>query len=672
MAQPSRTQLFVAGAILLLVAVVASLGVHRYIHHNNEVRLGVFRALAVAQDLALKIPEGQEGVWKTKASANLLVNRRPPAPGTRWKPLGKNPPPVEEADTVAARQYLDSGTVTRVTILQKGLRDEVLGISRAPQLLLQLPDAADSQDADVGRMFELSGKIDSMYSEAARAGQGTPPPLGSFELVWQGEDKDRPVAVASWPVLRQGEYVGLVTVEMLHPETTPIPYESLGPLWVALLGAFGVLLWRSIKPLMALAVVSVVLVAGTAWLLHMDNSKSASAFQLERDSAATRTGVHAVLARTDGLLDLERTWREVFKDDTSVLRPSVEPDAAVSAALGGGLFFWEDAGSTGSLVGEWTWPPTLTLGLLLILAWLLLPSTAGLIWGLRTMPGVYAYIAPAMLGMAVLVLIPFVMGVGLAFFDNSYDFVGLSNFSAILFPSDTSDTNFYFTLGITILWTVLNVGLHVAIGLFMALILVSPKVRFKGLFRVLLIIPWAVPNYITALIWKWMFDSELGAINRFLEVLGIQGPEWFGQSFLANFAANLATNVWLGFPFMMVISMGALQSIPMELYEAADMDGATRWQKFRHITVPLLKPALFPAIILGTIWTFNMFNVIYLVSKGGPDNQTNILITEAYRFFNSLNQYGIAAAYCVLIFIILLCYTLITNKVSKATKGAFE
>ena len=148
--------------------------------------------------------------------------------------------------------------------------------------------------------------------------------------------------------------------------------------------------------------------------------------------------------------------------------------------------------------------------------------------------------------------------------------------------------------------------------------------------------------------------------------------DWLGGSFLTAFTANLVTNTWLGFPFMMVVSLGALQSIPSSLYEAAEVDGASPWQQFRHITLPLLKPALFPAIILGSIWTFNMFNVIYLVSGGGPNNSTEILITDAYRAFDVLGRYGFAAAYSVLIFVILFLYTVLTNRVTQATEGAFE
>lgn len=287
----------------------------------------------------------------------------------------------------------------------------------------------------------------------------------------------------------------------------------------------------------------------------------------------------------------------------------------------------------------------------------------------------YAYIAPAVIGTAVLVFGPFLFGIVLGFYTrvyNSYEFVGLQNFTQILSDFNLSaNRNFYRTLAVTVMWTIINVSLHVGIGLGLALILKDKSLRFTALYRTLLVIPWALPNYITALIWKGMFNKEYGAVNAFLTVLGVEPVSWF-NSFSGAFFANLVTNVWLGFPFMMVVSLGALQSIPTELYEAADVDGAGAWDKFTRITLPLLKPALFPAIILGVIWTFNQFNVIYLVSGGAPDGETDILITEAYRWaFEGRQQYGYAAAYSTIIFLILFGYTFVTNKITKSTEGAY-
>ncbi|MBP7126851.1 sugar ABC transporter permease [Myxococcota bacterium] len=302
----------------------------------------------------------------------------------------------------------------------------------------------------------------------------------------------------------------------------------------------------------------------------------------------------------------------------------------------------------------------------------LVPSLAQVLSDLRGRPWLYLSIAPAMVGMILLIFVPFFMGVYLAFLDNQGRFVGLANFVDILVPSATGETRFWFTLGVTVMWTFLNVALHVAIGLALALVLSDARLRGKAIYRVLLIVPWAVPNYITALVWKWIFNTQYGPANALLAVLGMSPVDWLGRSFWTNFSANLVTNTWLGFPFMMVISLGALQSIPADLYEAAEMDGAGRWQRFRHITLPLLKPALVPAIVLGTIWTFNMFNVVYLVSGGAPDNQTNILITEAYRAFRVLKNHGLAAAYSLIIFLILAAWTAVTNRVTRAAENVYE
>ncbi|MEL7370953.1 MAG: sugar ABC transporter permease [Myxococcota bacterium] len=297
---------------------------------------------------------------------------------------------------------------------------------------------------------------------------------------------------------------------------------------------------------------------------------------------------------------------------------------------------------------------------------------AKILWGHRE---AYAYMASAMIGMMVLVFVPVVYGISLGFQQREYNefkFSGLDNFAAILSDFNVAEpTNFYFTLGVTIMWTAVNVVLHVSIGLFLALLLNDQFLKARALFRVVLILPWAVPNYITALIWKGMFHKQFGAINQMLEAVGIGGVAWF-QSFWPSFFTNVATNTWLGFPFMMVVALGALQSIPNDLYEAAIVDGASRWQRFRNITIPLLMPALVPAVIVGSVWTFNMFNIIYLVSGGAPNGATDILITDAFRWAFERDRYGYAAAYSTVIFLILAIFTTITNRITGATKGAFE
>ncbi|MEO6774795.1 MAG: sugar ABC transporter permease [Kofleriaceae bacterium] len=292
--------------------------------------------------------------------------------------------------------------------------------------------------------------------------------------------------------------------------------------------------------------------------------------------------------------------------------------------------------------------------------------------GLRAHRTAVGFLAPAGVAMLVLVATPFVLGLVLGFYDHhqgTWSFVGIHNFVEILSGNGRSlddPLNFWFTLGVTVLWTTCNIMLHVSIGVALALLLSRKWMRAKGVFRMLLILPWAIPNYITALMWHGMFDGQYSAINSILQHLGMHGVSWW-TSWLPAFASNVITNTWLGFPFMMVVALGALQNIPAELFEAAAVDGASSWQRFRHITLPHLRPALGPAVALGSIWTFNMFNVIYLVSNGKPGGSTNILVTDAYRWaFERGDRYGMAAAYGTIIFLVLLLWNVIGGRIVRA------
>jgi ABC-type sugar transport system permease subunit len=379
--------------------------------------------------------------------------------------------------------------------------------------------------------------------------------------------------------------------------------------------------------------------------------------------------VEETLLTESGHPALQSLWQQYFRWHYPVLQKYSVPY----------LFTFGPALAARLPVNDHIWQRLALVGGVLFLIPLFLLFGLGyvekLIFIIRTNVVAYLYIMFAMVGMIMLVFIPFLYGIGLGFFRkifNVYYFVGFENFTDILSNFNiTQPLNFYFTLGVTVLWTVTNVSLHVTIGLAMAMLLKDKLLKFKGIYRVLLILPWAVPNFITALIWSGMFHKQFGTVNHLLAFFGIEPIAWY-QTFGTAFLTNLITNTWLGFPFMMVISLGALQSIPDELYEAADVDGASRMSKFFRITLPLLKTALFPAIILGTIWTFNMFNIVWLVSMGRPGNSTDILITQAYRWAFEADQYGYAAAYSTVIFLILLVYTLITNRVTHATKGVFD
>lgn len=250
---------------------------------------------------------------------------------------------------------------------------------------------------------------------------------------------------------------------------------------------------------------------------------------------------------------------------------------------------------------------------------------------------------------------------------NKSEIVGVKNYVDLLTGKRGS---FWLQFTNTIVWTVSCVVLHYGIGLGLAVML---NRRFKGrsLYRVLLIVPWAVPAFVSAFAWKFLFNPKFGMVNSVLDNLGIDPVEWFNHRWTSMFTA-IVTNVWLGVPFMMVAMLGGLQSIPQDLYEAAEMDGATPWQRFRNVTLPGLRPISATVILLGTIWTFNMFPIIYFVTGGQPAGQTEILVTGAYRAaFEGLRNYSLAATYGVLILSMLMVFAAAYRRMLKAQGEVF-
>ncbi|MGE5599185.1 MAG: ABC transporter permease subunit, partial [Bacteroidota bacterium] len=256
--------------------------------------------------------------------------------------------------------------------------------------------------------------------------------------------------------------------------------------------------------------------------------------------------------------------------------------------------------------------------------------------------------------------------------------IGGRNFKNLV--SDSRYSSPFFRVFIwTIVFAFVSVVETFALGLLLAVLLNDPRVRFRGFYRVLLIVPYALPAFITCLIWRGLFQTETGVINNYL-ILPLFGKAipWLQDPFWAK-VALLVVNLWLGFPYMMLISLGALQSIPGDLYEAAMVDGATGWQQFRRITLPLILSALTPLLIASFAFNFNNFNVIYLVTKGRPaiphsqtpTGATDILISYTYRIAfegGSGNNYGLAAAVSLLIFLLVGFITYLNFRCSNALK----
>jgi len=201
---------------------------------------------------------------------------------------------------------------------------------------------------------------------------------------------------------------------------------------------------------------------------------------------------------------------------------------------------------------------------------------------------------------------------------------------------------------------------HVAGGFALALLL-NNNIRFKGAYRTLLVIPWAMPQVVAVLAMRGEFHSQNGFVNivlakltaafPFLVHLGIGPVQWLSDWPLATCTL---INIWLGIPFMMVVILGGLQSISSSYYDAADIDGASYFQKLRYITLPLIRPVLMPAVTLGTVWTFNNINVIYLVTgQSGGTERADILVSALYKAAFTYNRYSYSAAFAIVVFALL-------------------
>ncbi len=307
----------------------------------------------------------------------------------------------------------------------------------------------------------------------------------------------------------------------------------------------------------------------------------------------------------------------------------------------------------------------------------------------------YLYLLPAFLVMTVITFYPMIFQIYMSFHQFTLanlragspppPLVGFANFINIFSGNiGLSNFNFFYTLGFNLWWTVSNVFLHVALGILIAVLLNTAGLWFKGFWRAIYVLPIVIPQIIIANVFRNMYDPDYGAINQGLAIIGgifgfpasLFHIRWIDQlaypipgiPLTLSYFALLICNVWLGWPFMAIVATGALQSIPRDLYEAAEIDGASGNQKFWTITLPLLRPAMVPATVYGITATFNLYTLIYFLSGGGPLRKTEILLTEAYRLVNEQNNYGDAAAFAIIIFVILLGLTILTNSFTRATE----
>jgi multiple sugar transport system permease protein len=243
----------------------------------------------------------------------------------------------------------------------------------------------------------------------------------------------------------------------------------------------------------------------------------------------------------------------------------------------------------------------------------------------------YGLIVPALLLIVCLVAYPFGMAIYFSLSDywvgSPGTFIGLQNFRDIL-----GNEIFQQTVYNSFVFTSIAVVLKTLLGLWLAMLLFR-TLRLKRVIRGAVLLPWVIPTALSTLAWWWMFDSLYSVVNWTAIHLGIMsppGPNWLGQKYHAM-AAVIAVNVWRGLPFFAVIVLAGLVSIPREYYEAAEVDGAGSWGRFRNVTLPLLRPVLAVVILFSTIFTFADFNIVQVLTRGSPMNTTHLFATLAYQ-----------------------------------------
>lgn len=248
---------------------------------------------------------------------------------------------------------------------------------------------------------------------------------------------------------------------------------------------------------------------------------------------------------------------------------------------------------------------------------------------------------------------------------NNYEIIGLENYKDALL---VLDNGFLTALLVTILWTIVNMVLQVVIAFLLASLLNLKGLRLRNIYKTLLIFPWAMPGYVSILLWKTgMFNSQFGLLNQWLAKLGLEPVRWLGGNSSA-FLSCTVVNLWLALPFMITIIDGALQSVDKSFYESARLDGAGWLKRTFYITVPLIKPIIAPSVVITTFTTFKQFDVIYLLTQQvGAKTGANIhtILTYAYEKAFITNNYGYSSAISIIIFIILIVFSVVTNMKPK-------
>lgn len=292
----------------------------------------------------------------------------------------------------------------------------------------------------------------------------------------------------------------------------------------------------------------------------------------------------------------------------------------------------------------------------------------------------YLYLSPSLVSIFILSFLPIMYTVYVAFTNysinhiNDYSFVGLKNFKDIL--SGPLKSIFFPVFGWTFIFALITVFGSFIIGLIIALVLNNPNMKESGIYKGILIIPWALPGTIAVLSWQGLLNPTYGGVNVTLKALHLitNNIPWLTDPFWARLGI-IIVSLWLGFPYMMNVCIGALSSIPNTYYEAADIEGASRWVKFTKITLPSITSSAIPLLISSFAFHFNDFGAAFLITGGGPARMdsafagyTDILVSTTYKMAMQQNRYDLGSALSIIIFIVIGTISFLNMKAS----GAFE
>lgn len=276
--------------------------------------------------------------------------------------------------------------------------------------------------------------------------------------------------------------------------------------------------------------------------------------------------------------------------------------------------------------------------------------------------GDYLFVAPAAVFLLIFMVYPVLFNISLSLRDvtastlldtSQNTYVGFANYATVF-----KNPAFFTTIINTLLFTFFSLVFQLVLGMALA-IFYTRKFPGAAYMRGLFLVAWTIPIVVSGSVFRWLFDGDAGVINFFLRKLGIiqQSIFWISD---ANFAliAVIFVNIWLGLPFNLTLLVAALQGLPEEVFEAASIDGATGWQKFRFVTLPMLRPALLSIIVLGLIYTFKVFDLVFIVTGGGPLNASDVVSTLAYKLVFRNFLFGQGAAVLNLLFVVLFILSL--------------